>query len=74
MEKGSIAVDGISLTAFNVTGDQFSVAIIPYTYYHTNFEFLEKGTEVNLEFDILGKYILQWIQGYSGMIKGQEFT
>lgn len=60
IEKGSIAVNGISLTAFNVGNDQFSVAIIPYTYTHTNLQLLQPGSAVNLEFDMLGKYIVKW--------------
>jgi riboflavin synthase len=57
VEKGSITINGISLTCFNVTDNSFTVAIIPYTYEHTNFQHLKKGSIVNLEFDILGKYI-----------------
>jgi riboflavin synthase len=57
IEKGSICVNGISLTAFNVTDDQFSVAIIPYTHEHTNISKVSKDSLVNLEFDIVGKYI-----------------
>jgi riboflavin synthase len=59
IEKGSICIDGISLTAFDVTSTGFRVAIIPYTYEHTNVSALEPGKAVNLEFDILGKYILR---------------
>ncbi len=57
IEKGSICVNGVSLTAFNVTNDHFTVAIIPYTFAHTNFRFLKTDNVVNLEFDILGKYV-----------------
>lgn len=57
IEKGSICVDGISLTAFNITRDQFTVAIIPYTLEHTNLGQLTAGRRVNLEFDLIGKYI-----------------
>ena len=57
IEKGSIAVNGVSLTAFNVTENNFSVAIIPYTFLHTNFHLLTTDDTVNLEFDILGKYV-----------------
>ena len=57
VEKGSIAVNGISLTVVNSNKNHFSVAIIPYTYNHTNFNNLKVGDNVNLEFDILGKYI-----------------
>jgi len=59
IEKGSISVNGISLTAFNVKKKRFSVAIIPYTFEHTNIKELKPGDQVNLEFDILGKYILR---------------
>lgn len=57
IEKGSIAVNGTSLTAFEVGKDSFKVAVIPYTWEHTNFQFLQIGIGVNLEFDMLGKYI-----------------
>ena len=57
VEKGSIAVNGVSLTCFNSTDGRFTVAIIPYTYQHTNFHQLKKGSVVNLEFDIIGKYV-----------------
>jgi riboflavin synthase len=57
VEKGSISVNGISLTCFNSNSTGFRVAIIPYTHEHTNFKELKKGAQVNLEFDILGKYI-----------------
>ena len=59
VEKGSIAVNGISLTIFNVGKDHFSVAIIPYTYEHTNMQSVKEGTIVNLEFDIIAKYVLR---------------
>lgn len=62
VEKGSIAVNGVSLTAFNCIENQFSVAIIPYTYANTMFHALKQGDTVNLEFDILGKYILRWAE------------
>lgn len=57
IEKGSITVNGVSLTVVDSKKDQFSVAIIPYTYDHTNFHQFEIGTMVNLEFDLIGKYI-----------------
>jgi riboflavin synthase len=57
VEKGSICVDGISLTCFNCTGRSFSVAVIPFTFEHTNLGKAQRGDTVNLEFDILGKYI-----------------
>ncbi|HEY9262151.1 riboflavin synthase [Chitinophaga sp.] len=57
VEKGSICMNGISLTVFDVTHDEFSVAIIPYTYEHTNVSKIKPGALINLEFDILGKYV-----------------
>lgn len=62
IEKGSISVNGISLTVFNVTDTEFTVAIIPYTITHTNLGSLEPGSQVNIEFDIVGKYINRKIQ------------
>lgn len=56
IEKGSISVNGVSLTAFDIALNTFTVTIIPYTYEHTNFHQLQVGDEVNLEFDVLGKY------------------
>ena len=57
IEKGSITVNGVSLTVVNSNDLQFSVAIIPYTFEHTNFHQIVKGTTVNLEFDVIGKYV-----------------
>ncbi|WP_207515103.1 riboflavin synthase [Longitalea luteola] len=57
IEKGSISLNGISLTIFNVTDNEFSVAIIPYTFEHTNIKQVKPQTTVNLEFDIVGKYV-----------------
>ena len=57
VEKGSVCVNGISLTVVNSKHTSFSVAIIPYTHEHTNFHELKEGSVVNIEFDILGKYI-----------------
>ena len=57
VEKGSIAVNGVSLTCFNSRANGFTVAIIPYTYEHTNFHRIQLGDTVNLEFDIVGKYV-----------------
>ena len=62
IEKGSISLNGISLTVFDVTADAFSVAIIPYTWEHTNMHALQAGHPVNLEFDMVGKYIQRSIQ------------
>ena len=61
VEKGSIAINGISLTVVNSNENSFSVAIIPYTYEHTNFKNLKIGDCVNLEFDILGKYLAKML-------------
>ncbi len=57
IEKGSITVNGVSLTVVNSKKNEFSVAIIPYTYAHTNFNTFKVGTVVNLEFDVIGKYV-----------------
>ena len=57
VDKGSVTVNGVSLTVCNPTDDTFTVAIIPYTYEHTNFHAIKVGTRVNIEFDIIGKYI-----------------
>jgi len=57
IEKGSITVNGVSLTVVNSKKNEFSVAIIPYTYEHTNFNSFQVGTKVNLEFDVIGKYV-----------------
>jgi riboflavin synthase len=65
VEKGSVCVNGVSLTVVNSKENGFSVAIIPYTYEHTNFHALKPGDTVNLEFDILGKYITKLLQKQS---------
>ena len=62
IEKGSITINGTSLTVVNSGINTFSVAIIPYTYEHTNFHTFKKGTMVNLEFDVVGKYITKMQQ------------
>lgn len=62
VEKGSITINGVSLTVVNSTSSSFSVAIIPYTYENTNFKKIIEGSKVNLEFDILGKYISKLIK------------
>lgn len=59
IEKGSICINGISLTAFNVKKKKFTVAIIPYTYEHTNIKTTNPGDNVNLEFDLIGKYLMR---------------
>lgn len=65
VEKGSITVNGVSLTVVNSTDDTFSVHIIPYTFEHTNFKSLHIGDTVNLEFDIVGKYVSKLV----GLVK-----
>ena len=65
VEKGSVAVNGVSLTVCDPTERSFRVAIIPYTYEHTNFCRIDVGTTVNLEFDIVGKYIARLMQQYA---------
>lgn len=65
VDKGSVCINGVSLTVVEPKGDLFSVAIIPYTYEHTNFNAFSPGTTVNLEFDIIGKYIAQYVKLYA---------
>ncbi len=62
VEKGSICINGISLTCFNVSDNAFDVAIIPYTFDNTNFKGLSEGDIVNIEFDIIGKYVRQMVK------------
>ncbi len=62
VEKGSVTVNGVSLTVVNSQKTSFSVAIIPYTYEHTNFHQIKAGTVVNIEFDIIGKYLSKMMQ------------
>ncbi|MEI7677617.1 MAG: riboflavin synthase [Bacteroidales bacterium] len=62
VDKGSVTVNGVSLTVCNPTDKSFQVAIIPYTYEFTNFHQIKKGTVVNLEFDIIGKYLSRMMQ------------
>jgi riboflavin synthase len=62
VEKGSITVNGTSLTVVDSKSDSFSVCIIPYTFDNTNFSNLKVGDQVNLEFDILGKYVAKWLE------------
>ena len=62
IEKGSITVNGVSLTVVDATRDSFSVAVIPYTLAHTNLQHLQIGSIVNLEFDVIGKYVSRLMQ------------
>lgn len=64
VEKGSVSINGVSLTVVNSTEGSFQVAIIPYTYENTNFKDIKKGTVVNIEFDIIGKYIARLMKNY----------
>jgi riboflavin synthase len=64
VDKGSVCINGVSLTVINPTATTFKVAIIPYTYNHTTFKELKVGDKVNLEFDILGKYIARYASVY----------
>lgn len=66
IEKGSVCLNGISLTVFNITKNTFTVGIIPYTYNHTNIKQLKKGNLVNIEFDVLGKYVQRMLQTANG--------
>lgn len=65
VEKGSVAVNGVSLTVVNSRSGSFQVAIIPYTHEHTNFKDIRPGSVVNIEFDIIGKYIARLMKGYT---------
>lgn len=65
VEKGSVAVNGVSLTVVNSRSGSFQVAIIPYTHEHTNFKDIRPGSVVNIEFDIIGKYIVRLMKGYT---------
>jgi riboflavin synthase len=71
VEKGSITINGVSLTCFNSTPTEFSVAIIPYTYEHTGFHQLQAGDLVNLEFDIVGKYVAKLLAS-QGLLASAE--
>ena len=64
VDKGSVCINGVSLTVINPTTNTFQVAIIPYTYENTSFKSLQEGDPVNLEFDILGKYIARYAAAY----------
>jgi riboflavin synthase len=64
VDKGSICINGVSLTVVNPQNDTFSVAIIPYTFEHTTFHSLKIGDRINLEFDVIGKYIARYFEAY----------
>lgn len=65
IEKGSIAVNGVSLTVVHSAAGRFSVAVIPFTYENTNFKTIEEGSVVNLEFDVIGKYVAAYLEKLS---------
>lgn len=65
VDKGSVCINGVSLTVVNPVDNRFSVAIIPYTYDHTSFKHIEIGSKINLEFDIIGKYMAKYMQVYA---------
>ncbi len=67
VDKGSICINGVSLTVVEPKGAFFSVAIIPYTYEHTTFKEIEVGDRVNLEFDVIGKYIARYMEIYGSV-------
>ncbi len=69
IEKGSITINGISLTCFNITTTAFTVAIIPYTFEHTNMQQLKVGNKVNIEWDVIGKYVGRMLQTNSNANK-----
>ncbi|CAN5169103.1 riboflavin synthase [soil metagenome] len=65
IEKGSVCINGVSLTVYNVTDNSFTVTIIPYTFTHTGFQYVQVGDVVNVEFDVIGKYVEKIISGYN---------
>jgi len=62
VDKGSVTINGTSLTVCNPTNETFAVSIIPYTYEHTNFKSIKKGDWVNIEYDIIGKYVARYLE------------
>ncbi|WP_116105698.1 riboflavin synthase [Lewinella sp. IMCC34191] len=72
VDKGSVCINGVSLTVVDPDDTSFRVAIIPYTYEHTNFKHLRPGDKVNLEFDILGKYIARHMAAYRQRVVASE--
>ncbi len=68
VDKGSICINGVSLTVIEPIDNTFSVAIIPFTYEHTTFKKIQKGSIVNLEFDIIGKYIGRYFEAYKNVV------
>lgn len=69
VDKGSVCINGVSLTVVDPVEKTFGVSIIPYTYEHTTFKNIEHGTDVNIEFDIIGKYLQRYLEQYKSIIK-----
>ena len=69
VDKGSVCVNGVSLTVCDPIDNRFSVAIIPYTYENTSFKNIEVGSMINLEFDIIGKYMAKYMEVYAKQLK-----
>ena len=65
IEKGSVCINGISLTSFNIQLNKFKVAVIPFTYQHTNINYVKNGSVVNIEFDMIGKYLARFREVFS---------
>ena len=74
IEKGSICVNGISLTGFNVKRKSFTVAIVPFTFEHTNIKEVQEGDPVNLEFDMIGKYLLRRLSLSEGLLRRKRIN
>ncbi len=70
--QGSICINGVSLTIASIDEDTFTVAIIPYTYEHTNFSSINEGDTVNIEFDILGKYIVRYLENLNNVLPNNQ--
>ena len=74
IEKGSVCLNGISLTAFDIKFNSFKVAIIPYTYQHTNIRHIKNGSAVNIEFDVIGKYLARFREVFTTKHLNPAFT
>lgn len=74
IEKGSVCLNGISLTIFDIKFNSFKAAIIPYTYQHTNVHAIKKGSTVNIEFDIIGKYLARFREVFTNAVSPYSYT
>lgn len=74
IEKGSVCLNGISLTAFDIKFNSFKVAIIPYTYHHTNIKSIQKKSIVNIEFDMIGKYLSRFREVFANNLSKQAIV